>query len=469
MKLFTITIRASFLILVLSVIGCNIKPKNQTTRKYINEIDSLLAESYERDLFNGNILVTKNDTIIYKKSFGYTDGTQQKKLNNKSIFNIGSIAKEFNAVSIMILVEKGILSLNDSISKFNLGLPDWSKKVTIKHLLNYSSGLPEINYSKVKNDEDALIDLQNLSSLLFEPGTNFNYNSNSIFIQQRIIEKVTEQSFKDFVTENIINPLNMTNSVFDPKYDYPNRTRCFNLEKENSSEFYSNSGWLWVDINDMYKWIEAMNSNTLISQESFDFLLINPYVKDKTSSIGEYFEEDKLQRHNGISYKFESIFLNDFKNNITIILLSNNRNRVWDLGHTIHNLMLGKDYEIPKKSIYQEIRKESLDNVNKAIDTYYSLKEYSEKEYNFENPSELNKLGYELLSLGKNSESIKIFKLATKEFPKEANLFDSLGEAYYTSKQYDLALDSYNKAISLGGTKGSAEKMVEKIKSENIE
>jgi len=131
--------------------------------------------------------------------------------------------------------------------------------------------------------------------------------------------------------------------------------------------------------------------------------------------------------------------------------------------------MLGKDYEIPKKSIYQEIRKESLDNVNKAIDTYYSLKEYSEKEYNFENPSELNKLGYELLSLGKNSESIKIFKLATKEFPKEANLFDSLGEAYYTSKQYDLALDSYNKAISLGGTKGSAEKMVEKIKSENIE
>lgn len=469
MKLFTITIRASFLILVLSVIGCNIKPKNQTTRKYINEIDSLLAESYERDLFNGNILVTKNDTIIYKKSFGYTDGTQQKKLNNKSIFNIGSIAKEFNAVSIMILVEKGILSLNDSISKFNLGLPDWSKKVTIKHLLNYSSGLPEINYSKVKNDEDALIDLQNLSSLLFEPGTNFNYNSNSIFIQQRIIEKVTEQSFKDFVTENIINPLNMTNSVFDPKYDYPNRTRCFNLEKENSSEFYSNSGWLWVDINDMYKWIEAMNSNTLISQESFDFLLINPYVKDKTSSIGEYFEEDKLQRHNGISYKFESIFLNDFKNNFTIILLSNNRNRVWDLGHTIHNLMLGKDYEIPKKSIYQEIRKESLDNVNKAIDTYYSLKEYSEKEYNFENPSELNKLGYELLSLGKNSESIKIFKLATKEFPKEANLFDSLGEAYYTSKQYDLALDSYNKAISLGGTKGSAEKMVEKIKSENIE
>ena len=152
MKLFTITIRASFLILVLSVIGCNIKPKNQTTRKYINEIDSLLAESYERDLFNGNILVTKNDTIIYKKSFGYTDGTQQKKLNNKSIFNIGSIAKEFNAVSIMILVEKGILSLNDSISKFNLGLPDWSKKVIIKHLLNYSSGLPEINYSKVKND-----------------------------------------------------------------------------------------------------------------------------------------------------------------------------------------------------------------------------------------------------------------------------------------------------------------------------
>jgi tetratricopeptide (TPR) repeat protein len=191
--------------------------------------------------------------------------------------------------------------------------------------------------------------------------------------------------------------------------------------------------------------------------------LRNPYAIDEGGSLGRYLEKDELQRHNGVSYKFESIFLNDFKNNITIILLSNNLNRVWDLGYIIHNLMLGKDYEIPKKSIYQAIRKESLNDVNKAIETYYLLKENSKNEYNFESPGELNKLGYELLRLGKINESITVFKLAIKEFSKDANGFDSLGEAYFTNKQYDLALDSYKKAVILGGTNGNAEKMIEKI------
>jgi CubicO group peptidase (beta-lactamase class C family) len=63
-----------------------------------------MAKSYERGLFNGNVLVAKNNKIIFQKSFGFTDETKQTLLNKRSIFNIGSIAKEFNAVSIMILV-----------------------------------------------------------------------------------------------------------------------------------------------------------------------------------------------------------------------------------------------------------------------------------------------------------------------------------------------------------------------------
>lgn len=115
------------------------------------------------------------------------------------------------------------------------------------------------------------------------------------------------------------------------------------------------------------------------------------------------------------------------------------------------------------KSVYRAIRKKSFTDINKAKDTYYLLKKTSENEYSFENPSELNTLGYELLRAGRIKESIEIFKLAISEFPKNANLFDSLGEAYFTNKQYDLALDSYKKAISLGGSNGNAEKMIDKI------
>jgi len=447
----------------------NLSNRNKSEKEsvYANQIDSLMTKSYERGLFNGNVLVAKNNKIIYQKSFGFTDETKQTKLNNKSIFNIGSIAKEFNAVAIMILVERGLLNLDDTVSKFNLGLPKWSEKVTIRHLINYASGIPPIESGlNPVSDADAWKILRSSDNLLFEPGTSYKYDNGNVFLQRRIIEKVTGMSFQDFVIKHIVKPLKMTNSVFDPKLGYKNRTSCYDFDNVRCPEMNFISGWLWVDINDLYKWIEAMNSNRLISKESFQTLLNNPYSKDEGGSLGRYFEKEELQRHNGVSYKFESIFLNDFKNNITIILVSNNLNRVWDLGHIIHNLMLGKDYEIPKKSVYKAIRKESLTDINKAIETYYLLKENSKNEYSFENPGELNKLGYELLRLEKINESIIIFKLATNEFPKNANLFDSLGEAYFINKQYDLALESYKKAISLGGTNGNAEKMIEKIEKE---
>ncbi|KAB1231405.1 serine hydrolase domain-containing protein [Chryseobacterium viscerum] len=441
--------------------------QNPTEQKSeINHIDSLMTKSYERGLFNGNVLIAKNNKIIYQKSFGFTDETRQTPLNNKSIFNMGSIAKEFNAVAIMILVERGLLNLDDKVSKFNLGLPKWAEKVSIRHLINYASGIPPIERLKPENDAETWNILRSNDSLLFEPGTSYRYDNGNVFLQRRIIEKVTGMSFQQFVIKNIVNPLKMTNSIFDPTFGSKNRTSCYDMDNVRCPELKFISGWLWVDINDFYKWTEALNTNRLISKKSFQTLLNNPYAKEEGGSLGRYFEKEDLQRHNGISYKFESILLNDFKNKITIILVSNNLNRVWDLGHIIHNLMLGKEYEIPKKSIYQAIRKESLNDVNKGIETYYLLKEKSKNEYSFENPGELNKLGYELSRLGKINESITIFKLATKEFPKDANLFDSLGEAYFTDKQYDLALENYKKAISLGGTNGNAEKMIDKIEKE---
>jgi CubicO group peptidase (beta-lactamase class C family) len=429
----------------------------------INQIDSLMTKSYERDLFNGNVLVVKNGNIVYQKSFGFTDETKRTELNDKSIFNIGSIAKEFNGVAIMMLVERGLLNLDDTISKFNFGLPKWSEKVTIRHLINYAGGIPRIDPLIPGNDEEAWKILKNNDSLLFEPGTNFKYDNSNVFLQRRIIAKVTGITFEQFVIKNIIKPLKMTNSVFDPKFDYKNRTSCYDLDNVKGPEMKFISGWLWVDINDLNKWIKAMNSNRLISKESFQTLLKNPYASDETSSLGEYFEKDRLQRHNGVSYKFESIFLNDFENNITIILLSNNLNIVWDLGHTIHNLMLGKEYEIPKKSIHQYIRKEAHNDINKAIEMYYLLKENNKKEYSFENPSELNKLGYELLRNKKTESAIKIFSLNIIEFPNVPNNYDSRGEAYFTKKEYLLSKNDYLKVLDLEPTNQNAKTMLLKI------
>ena len=135
---------------------------------YHSQIDSLIKIAYERGIFNGNILVVKNNEILYQNEFGYTDASKTTKLNQNSVFNIGSIAKEFNAVAIMMLKEQGKLSLDDKLSKFDLGLPKWAETVTVRHLLQYTSGLPRINWKTVKNDQDMLTDLRNLKKLSFD-------------------------------------------------------------------------------------------------------------------------------------------------------------------------------------------------------------------------------------------------------------------------------------------------------------
>ncbi|QHC84143.1 serine hydrolase [Empedobacter brevis] len=471
MKIHHLAKRIGYLFVLLMIFSCN--ARNSITEKnstYVNKMDSLMAKSYERGLFNGNVLVAKKGKIIYQKSFGFTDETKQTPLTKNSIFNFGSVAKQFNAVAIMMLVERGQLHLKDLISKYNLDLPKWAEKVTTRHLINYVSGIPRLENGLIgpKNDEEAWKILRKTDTLLFEPGKGYRYDNGNVFLQRRIIEKVTGMTFQDFVTKDMLQPLKMTNSVFDAKSGYTNRTSCYDMDNVRCPEMEFISGWVWLDINDMYKWIDAMNHNRLISRESFETLLNNPYAKEEGGSLGRFYEEDGLQRHNGISYKFESLLLNDMKNDVIVILASNNRNKVWDLGHTIRDIMLGKAYEIPKKSVYQALRKEAKTDINKAIENYYQLKKTSEKEYSFDNPRELNTLGYELLRAGKINESIKIFQLVVKEFPNNASVADSLGEAYLTNKQYDLALEWYNKAISLGGTNGNAEKMIEKIEKTKI-
>ncbi len=450
-------------ILLLTFVFHSCKEKQDVEKQkpeYIKEIDAFIREAHKEGIFNGNILVAKKDTIIYQESFGFTNASKNTKLSSASIFNIGSIAKEFNAVSIMLLVERGKLSLDDYISKFELGLPKWSKKIKIRHLLNYAGGFAMPKDVDFSSDETAFNSLKKIDSLLFEPGTNSKYNNYSVFIQQRIIEKITNLSYKEFVMQNIVEPLGMTSAVFDPTPDHRNRTSCYGLDGVECPEMEYISGWLWQDINDLYKWIDAMNTNKLISQKSFDTLFHDPFVKNAIPSLGQYFKKLDLQRHNGTSYKYRSVFLNDFKNDIIIIMLSNNGSNVVRTSASIHNIMLGKPY----KSIAQAIEKECVEDIELGVKAYYNLKNSNEaKKYPFDNPAELNRLGYKLLELKKNHEAIKIFQLATTEFPDNANLYDSLGEAYLINKNYDLALKNYTKAIELGGTNGNAKEMIRKI------
>jgi len=439
--------------------------KNTLPPEYVQRIDSIMQVEYDYGVLNGSVLIAKNDTIVYENTFGHIDADKTQEIKPSNIFNIGSIAKEFNGVALMMLQEKGLLDIEDSVSRFDLDLPDWAKKIKIKHLLNYASGLPNMpNFGgDIPTDDIAFNKIRAIDSLLFEPGTNFNYNNYSVFLQRRIVEKVTHQTFEAFVTQNIVEPLNLTAAVFDPTETHGKRTFCYDINNKPCPKFAFISGWLWMNATDLYTYVQAMNNNELISQESFDMLLRNPYAPKRASSLGEYFEKEQVQRHDGTAYGFRSIMLNDFKNDVVVILLLNNTGPRIQLGHMVHNMVLGKEFSIIKNSVFYKLKNAFVEGVNEGIAAYTKLKKEEKEKYGFDNPGELNRLGYEVLRSGNVAGGIQTFQFAVTEFPENANLYDSSGEAYLTAKDYENALKNYKKAIALGGTNGNAKAMVLKI------
>ena len=120
----------------------------------------------------------------------------------------------------MLLQDRGKLKLTDKLSQYLPELPAWSKSISIRDLLGYTSGIPDVQWKNVKSDQDNMTNLMKTEKLDFEPGTQYAYNNNNVFLQRRIIERITGLSFDDFV-KKLLSPNKITHAVIDPKDTEP--------------------------------------------------------------------------------------------------------------------------------------------------------------------------------------------------------------------------------------------------------
>ena len=158
--------------------------------------------------------------MIYKKSFGIANEETKQPLNENSIFEIASITKQFTAMAIMMLNEKGKLNLDDDISKF---IPELAfyKGITIRHLLNHTSGLPDymelfekiFDKSKIATNKDIIsIFAQRQPKVLFTPNSKHDYCNTGYALLASIIEKVSGETYPNFLQKAIFKPLGMKNT-----------------------------------------------------------------------------------------------------------------------------------------------------------------------------------------------------------------------------------------------------------------
>jgi CubicO group peptidase (beta-lactamase class C family) len=195
------------------------------------ELDSYLEQATAGDAFSGAVLVAKNGQTIFKKAYGMANKSNNIPNNVDTKFDLGSMNKMFTAVAIAQLVEGGKLSFTDTVAKL---LPEYpnkavAEKVTVHHLLTHTSGMGnyfnekfQANLNNLKTVADYLPLFAN-DPLAFEPGTKWQYSNSGFTVLGLIIEKVSGQTYYDYVKEHIFKPAGMTDTdSYERDKDVPN-------------------------------------------------------------------------------------------------------------------------------------------------------------------------------------------------------------------------------------------------------
>ncbi|MGZ3756676.1 MAG: serine hydrolase domain-containing protein [Mucilaginibacter sp.] len=311
-------------------------------------INKYLYQAHQSGLFNGNILIAEHGKVIIKKAIGYADASKRIPLTTQYRFHIGSIAKEFDAVGIMMLQEQRKLSINDKVSAFFPELPAWAEKMSIRNLLQYTSGLPEVKWQTVRSDADNWKDLQTLQKLDFEPGSSYAYNNNNTFLRRRIIEKVTGMSFNKFVQQNLLIAVGINNGIVDPSDSDSLIAKSFNNDFKQDGLEVPISGWTCLTVDDFYKWSDCITKFCLIKPASTREI-ITPVAPDKQCGLGGGSmkgDEVITHTHDGTALHYQALELTEVNKGRTIIILSNQRQgNVYDIAAAIEAILDNKPYQ----------------------------------------------------------------------------------------------------------------------------
>ncbi len=450
------------------------------------KIQEVLALAHKYRQFNGTALVAENGKIIYKGAFGMANMEWGIPNAPDTKFRLGSITKQFTSMLVMKLVEQGKIKLDSKISDY---LPDYRKdngqKVTIHHLLTHTSGIPsytglpnffaDVSRNPYKVDE--FVKKYCSGDLEFEPGSKFAYNNSGYFLLGAIIEKVTGEPYEQALKETILDPLGMKNTGYD-HHDTILEKRAAGYSK--TPDGYTNApyldmslpyaaGSMYSTVEDLYLWDQALYTDKLLSATSKE-LMYKPFLEKYAYGWGVTDASFKPNNqpvqefsHGGGINGFATIIVRFPKEKHLIVLLDNTGQSPGPLSEKLARILYTQPYEMPKMSIVAILNQTIKDKgIEAGISQYRKLKAKESATYDFAE-RELNQLGYVLMRSGKGKEAIEIFKLNVEAYPKAANTYDSLGEAYLNLNQRELAMANYKKALELNPGNTSAIEALKKL------
>lgn len=334
------------------------------------KMDTLLTAYVKEAKFNGAVLVAQKGNVIYQKGFGYKDAAQKLPADAHTIFQVGSITKQFTAAVIMQLQQEGKLSVTDKLSKYFTGFAN-GDKITIEHLLTHTSGIYNYTNDTVRAKEDPtrhrsqteMLELFKGYPADFEPGTNFNYSNSGYSILGYIIEKVAKKPYEQAVRERILQPLGMTSSGFDFTHlaspDKAKGYAAFTREKTvpapivDSTVAYA-AGALYSTVHDLHKWERAVSTNKILQPASWK-AVFTPYKRKYGYGWTIDSTHGRLTTaHGGSIPGFTSYLLRFPQEELVVVMLDNTSGtNLTKISRSLAAVALNEPYELPgpKKEI----------------------------------------------------------------------------------------------------------------------
>lgn len=304
-----------------------------------NKAQSYLDSLTEKMPLNGVVYVTKDGEVLCEYANGMANTKEGKKITTDTMFPIGSNSKQFCAAAVLILKEQGKISVDEKISKY---FPEYEKAadVTVKNLLtnrsgirNFQEGIMFEEYAlsteatEAENQEKILNWIYS-KELTFKPDSRYEYSNTNFFLLSLIVEQVSGQSYTDFVKENILAPLKMTNSGFyEELYNHPDLAEHKGNPSDNIDPdfkgYAQGAGDLVSNAKDMDIWMTSLREHTILSEESINEMTTN-YSLNAGYGYGIGILSDGTLTHNGTATTYINVTSTNFNNKLNVFVISNN-------------------------------------------------------------------------------------------------------------------------------------------------
>ncbi|WP_170064410.1 serine hydrolase domain-containing protein [Polaribacter glomeratus] len=380
----------SFLLLSFSI--CSFSQFTQSAA-----IDSIFVEWNKADTPGCALGIIKNNELIYTKGYGLANMEYDIPNSASSVFRIGSTSKQFTAACIILLAEKGKLSLDDNLKSLFSDFPAYAEKITIKHLLNHTSGIRDylqISYLKGMGGDDFYTDdhvmqwLINQSDLNFAPGEEYLYSNSGYWLLGQIVKKVAGINMADFAKKELFEPLKMMDTHFHNDHTKIVKNRASGYVPDTNDGYKISmttldmigDGGIFTTINDIKKWDDSFYKSDVLSENFWTLMtqqgILNngEVIEYAAGLIIEKYKGLKTIRHGGafVGFRAEIVRFPDQKLSIAIFANRGDANPS-DMADQVADILLKdkflKEVVTKEKKIEIEIPKVEF-TLNQIVGNY---------------------------------------------------------------------------------------------------